>query len=182
MIERDWAVDGGSEGILNYERFCESFFELADIWTPCIDAAEYASFLLKLFRRITIKGVKKPKAQKIEKVKPKIVVKVVSKSSEVSPIRAEGLVPRHDAQEVGRKSLRRGSFILHSFQSLAAAQFPFATQGQPSPGRLLLSRSPRKTHLNSHTEFLSPWVLETLLDSAKSSGVQQAKRQSLQWW
>ena len=45
---------------MSYRQFFDASFELADIWCPDIDGLEYASFLDKAFRRMTVKIMKLP--------------------------------------------------------------------------------------------------------------------------
>jgi hypothetical protein len=51
MVEKDWVDDlgdsNGSDG-MPQEVFFSALFELADVWTPSIDAAVYAAFLRRL--------------------------------------------------------------------------------------------------------------------------------------
>ena len=45
FFQADWVADSGGEATLDYRRFYNAFFELADLWCPHIDANEYAQFL-----------------------------------------------------------------------------------------------------------------------------------------
>lgn len=57
-IAEDWQNDshyGDGRG-LTYAAYCDSLFEVADLWVPSIDAAAYAHFLWKLFQDITDGG------------------------------------------------------------------------------------------------------------------------------
>ncbi|KAL8424730.1 hypothetical protein Efla_001319 [Eimeria flavescens] len=80
LIEDEWLADSKGEEALSPSAFFDSFFELADIWTPGIDAVGYAEFLRRLFRRITIKKAQTKPAAKAIKIRPKIVVKVLNQS------------------------------------------------------------------------------------------------------
>lgn len=50
--EEDWAEDAGGGDEMARERFMNGLFELADVWTVGIDAAEYVAFLRGLLDRI----------------------------------------------------------------------------------------------------------------------------------
>ncbi|KAL8443209.1 hypothetical protein Emag_006037 [Eimeria magna] len=80
LIEEEWLQDSKGEEALSFNAFYNSFFELADIWTPAIDGAAYADFLRRLFRRITIKKAHAELKLRPAKIKPKIVVKVLNQS------------------------------------------------------------------------------------------------------
>ncbi|OEH78090.1 apical membrane related protein [Cyclospora cayetanensis] len=79
LIETEWQHDSKGEDALSREAFFESFFELADIWTPGIEGHAYADFLRRLFRRITVKRNGQRDGAKEPKLVPKIVVKVLNK-------------------------------------------------------------------------------------------------------
>ena len=49
----DWCNDSKGEEELTRERFMDAMFELADVWTKTIDAAEYAEFLRTLFSHVS---------------------------------------------------------------------------------------------------------------------------------
>ena len=40
---------------MTFMEFRDALFEVVDLWTPEVDAHEYASFLLKLYDRITVR-------------------------------------------------------------------------------------------------------------------------------
>lgn len=83
LIEEEWRQDSKGKDWIDHSEFFESFFQLADVWTPRIDGSAYADFLRKLFRRITVKkGRMKPDAR-LTKIKPKIIVKVLNKDLRV---------------------------------------------------------------------------------------------------
>mgnify|MGYP005790349331 CR=1 FL=1 len=83
LIEEEWRHDSRGEEGLSRSAFFESFFQLADIWTPGIDGPAYAEFLKRLFRRITVKRVRTKMGARMTKIKPKIVVKVLNKDLKV---------------------------------------------------------------------------------------------------
>ena len=58
----DWASDSRGEGKLTHAMFQNAIFELADVWSEGVDAAEYVEFLDDLLRRIadTERGGKWP--------------------------------------------------------------------------------------------------------------------------
>ena len=57
-LETDWSSDTGGckprEGMLGEEAFKRSWFELADVYTNAVDAAEYAEFLRGIIATISI--------------------------------------------------------------------------------------------------------------------------------
>src|SRR5262249_51178856 len=56
IVGEDFVRDSrGNESGLSYDLFYQSIFELSDIWCPDIDGRQYADFLDKLFRRMTVK-------------------------------------------------------------------------------------------------------------------------------
>lgn len=83
LVEEEWEQDSKGEEALSGPAFFESFFQLADIWTPGIDGCAYAEFLTRLFRRITIKRASTKTGTRVTKIKPKIVVKVLNKDIKV---------------------------------------------------------------------------------------------------
>lgn len=83
LIEEEWRHDSRGEDGLSRSAFFESFFQLADIWTPGIDGSAYAEFLKRLFRRITIKRARTKTGARMTKIRPKIVVKVVNRDLKV---------------------------------------------------------------------------------------------------
>ncbi|KAJ0395929.1 hypothetical protein P43SY_009334 [Pythium insidiosum] len=54
IVERDWDRDVTSSDIMTKPLFFRALFEVADIWTVGIGAEIYASFLNKLFDRVTM--------------------------------------------------------------------------------------------------------------------------------
>ncbi|KAG7388996.1 hypothetical protein PHYPSEUDO_011459 [Phytophthora pseudosyringae] len=54
IVEKDWAKDSVDGENMSKLLFFGALFEVADIWTIDISAAEYASFLNKLFERVTM--------------------------------------------------------------------------------------------------------------------------------
>jgi len=52
-IADDWAEDSDGKPGLPKVAFCDGLFELADVWTSGIDAAEYARFLWRLYLAVT---------------------------------------------------------------------------------------------------------------------------------
>ena len=54
--EASWEGDA-ADGVVTQQRFCDSLFELADVWVDTIDGEEYAAFLEKLFYKIFRKVV-----------------------------------------------------------------------------------------------------------------------------
>ena len=50
----DWEDDSRGEPTLGRERFMDSMFELADVWTHSMEPVEYASFLKTLFAQVVI--------------------------------------------------------------------------------------------------------------------------------
>ncbi|KAL3659232.1 hypothetical protein V7S43_015810 [Phytophthora oleae] len=54
IVEKDWARDSIDGESMSKLLFFGSLFEVADIWTIDISAHEYASFLNKLFERVTM--------------------------------------------------------------------------------------------------------------------------------
>jgi hypothetical protein len=53
--EEDWATDASGSTSMGREAVFDCLFELADLWCSGISAAEYSSFLRKLFRRVTVR-------------------------------------------------------------------------------------------------------------------------------
>ena len=51
--EEDWGRDSEGEEGLDKERFCWCWFELADVWTETMEAAEYETFLTRTMSMIT---------------------------------------------------------------------------------------------------------------------------------
>ncbi|CDJ28401.1 LOW QUALITY PROTEIN: uncharacterized protein EMH_0040600 [Eimeria mitis] len=70
LIEEEWRQDSKGEEGLSRSAFFESFFQLADIWTPGIDGSVYAEFLKRLFRRITVKRARAKTGARMTKIKP----------------------------------------------------------------------------------------------------------------
>lgn len=58
IINDEWNNDSKGKKYLNFDSFFNTFFELADIWTPTINAHDYAFFLKSLFYRITFIQIK----------------------------------------------------------------------------------------------------------------------------
>lgn len=85
LIEKEWQEDSRGEEALSRSAFFESFFQLADIWTPEIDGHAYAEFLKRLFRRVTVRKGSTRTAE-TAKIRPKIVVKVLNKSTTVRQV------------------------------------------------------------------------------------------------
>ncbi|KAL4146015.1 hypothetical protein PRNP1_011888 [Phytophthora ramorum] len=54
IVEKDWARDSIDGESMSRLLFFGALFEVADIWTVDISAEEYASFLNKLFERVTM--------------------------------------------------------------------------------------------------------------------------------
>ncbi|KAF4046954.1 hypothetical protein GN244_ATG00602 [Phytophthora infestans] len=54
IVEKDWAKDSIDGESMSKLLFFGSLFEVADIWTIDIGAAEYVAFLNKLFERVTM--------------------------------------------------------------------------------------------------------------------------------
>jgi hypothetical protein len=52
VAEAEWQRDSQGASELSREAFLDAIFEVADVWTPTIDEAEYADFLWRLLRRI----------------------------------------------------------------------------------------------------------------------------------
>ena len=57
--EEDWVADAHGEPYMSQEHLFDCLFELADMWCTGISAEEYAGFLRKLFRRVTVKSITK---------------------------------------------------------------------------------------------------------------------------
>ena len=55
--EEDWASDAHGNDDMSQAQLFDCVFELSDMWCTGISAEEYATFLRKLFRRITVKSV-----------------------------------------------------------------------------------------------------------------------------
>ena len=53
-VQSDWLRDTKGQAALSYSSFFDSFFELADVWCPNIDAREYAEFLDALRLRLQV--------------------------------------------------------------------------------------------------------------------------------
>ena len=49
LMEQDFELDSGGDGLVNEEKFLYSIFQLADQWTDSIDAEHYCSFLHKAY-------------------------------------------------------------------------------------------------------------------------------------
>ena len=65
--EEDWASDmagyKSGAGSMDMAQLYSCLFELADMWVNSVDGAEYASFLSKLFRRVTVKYIMRASGQ-----------------------------------------------------------------------------------------------------------------------
>ena len=57
--EEDWVSDAGGSDLMSCEQLFDCLFELADMWCTGISVEEYANFLRKLFKRVTVKSVTK---------------------------------------------------------------------------------------------------------------------------
>ena len=57
--EEDWVADAHGEPHMSQEHLFDCVFELSDMWCTGISAEEYAAFLRKLFKRVTVKSVTK---------------------------------------------------------------------------------------------------------------------------
>ena len=57
--EEDWVADAHGEPHMSKEHLFDCVFELSDMWCTGISAEEYAAFLRKLFKRVTVKSVTK---------------------------------------------------------------------------------------------------------------------------
>ena len=53
--EEDWAEDAKGQPSMSQDDLYDCLFQLADMWCTGIDGDEYAGFLRKLFRRITVR-------------------------------------------------------------------------------------------------------------------------------
>jgi hypothetical protein len=53
IAEEDWGRDSEGEEGLDKDRFCWCWFELADLWTESMEAAEYETFLTRTMSMIT---------------------------------------------------------------------------------------------------------------------------------
>ncbi|CAD2086103.1 conserved Plasmodium protein, unknown function [Plasmodium vinckei lentum] len=73
IINDEWNNDSKGKKYLNFDSFFNTFFELADIWTPTINAHDYALFLKSLFYRITFIQIKNKNGE-ITKKKPIIII------------------------------------------------------------------------------------------------------------
>eukprot|EP00364_Plasmodium_chabaudi_P000424 XP_016653279.1 conserved Plasmodium protein, unknown function [Plasmodium chabaudi chabaudi] len=73
IINDEWNNDSKGKKYLNFDSFFNTFFELADIWTPTINAHDYALFLKSLFYRITFIQIKNQNGE-ITKKKPIIII------------------------------------------------------------------------------------------------------------
>jgi hypothetical protein len=52
MAGEDWTKDTNGTGVLDFEQFFSSMFEVADIWVESIDGIDYAAFLRRLYHTI----------------------------------------------------------------------------------------------------------------------------------
>ena len=57
--EEDWVADAHGEPHMSKEHLFDCVFELSDMWCTGISAEEYAAFLRKLFKRVTVKSITK---------------------------------------------------------------------------------------------------------------------------
>ncbi|KEP64096.1 UNVERIFIED_CONTAM: hypothetical protein HHA_319308 [Hammondia hammondi] len=81
IIDNDWRRDSHGSPSLTFNLFRDAFFELADLWTPVVDGEAYATFLSKLFKRITVQQItRRDSAEKI-RVVPRIVVRFRTKKA-----------------------------------------------------------------------------------------------------
>jgi len=55
ISEADWTRDQGDKASMTFFDFRDALFEIADMWTTKVDAEEYATFLRKLYDRITVR-------------------------------------------------------------------------------------------------------------------------------
>ena len=53
--EDDWAADAKGASTMSKDGLFDCLFELSDMWCSGIDGDEYATFLRKLFRRVTVR-------------------------------------------------------------------------------------------------------------------------------
>ena len=58
-LGEDWEADAGGNDEMSEDQLYDCLFELADMWCTGISAEEYATFLRKLFKRVTVKSVTK---------------------------------------------------------------------------------------------------------------------------
>ncbi|CBZ50608.1 hypothetical protein NCLIV_010760 [Neospora caninum Liverpool] len=88
IIDNDWRRDCRGSPYLTFNLFRDAFFELADLWTPVVDGEAYATFLSKLFKRITVQQITRRESAEKIRVVPRIVVRFRTKkapSSRESP-------------------------------------------------------------------------------------------------
>ncbi|SBT34630.1 hypothetical protein POVWA1_023210 [Plasmodium ovale wallikeri] len=81
IVDDEWKNDSKGKKHLNFFSFFNTFFELADIWTPTINANDYVYFLKSLFYRITCIHIKKKNGEIIKK-KPIIMINFKRKINE----------------------------------------------------------------------------------------------------
>uniref|UniRef100_A0A7S3G6Z6 EF-hand domain-containing protein n=1 Tax=Palpitomonas bilix TaxID=652834 RepID=A0A7S3G6Z6_9EUKA len=67
--EQEWMADANDSSEMTYSQFYHCIFELADTWSDSVNAADYASFLERVLRRLKPTLLFRPTAKKIE-VKP----------------------------------------------------------------------------------------------------------------
>lgn len=67
--EGDWARDCKGQGALGRADMLDGLFELADLYVPTVDAADYAEFLRELLEKVSIAGAEEPPLLWREKVK-----------------------------------------------------------------------------------------------------------------
>ncbi|VWU52581.1 hypothetical protein HEP_00454600, partial [Hepatocystis sp. ex Piliocolobus tephrosceles] len=67
IVSDEWNNDSKGKKYLDFNSFFNAFFELADIWTPTIDAYDYAHFLKSLFYRIILIEVTTESGEVIKK-------------------------------------------------------------------------------------------------------------------
>nr|PIL97478.1 hypothetical protein TGCOUG_319312 [Toxoplasma gondii COUG] len=81
IIDNDWRRDSHGSPSLTFNLFRDAFFELADLWTPVVDGEAYATFLSKLFKRITVQQITRRDSVEKIRVVPRIVVRFRTKKA-----------------------------------------------------------------------------------------------------
>ncbi|ETW32408.1 hypothetical protein PFFCH_00146 [Plasmodium falciparum FCH/4] len=107
IVNDEWINDSEGKKYLNFSSFFNAFFELSDIWTPTINAYDYAHFLKSLFYRITYIEIK-TKDGRIIKKKPMIMInfKRTAENKKLSLYNDTNIIEKHVIKEKNKNTLK----------------------------------------------------------------------------
>ncbi|KAK1942458.1 hypothetical protein P3T76_005957 [Phytophthora citrophthora] len=150
IVEKDWARDSIDGENMSKLLFFGSLFEVADIWTVDISAHEYASFLNKLFERVTMV------------IYDHVQLQWITAFAELDKIRSfdDPTPPDEDPENENLDSIRNPG----SRSPLARRNTPYSNSLLPEGQRLpeiVSARSRGKTESENSTES---WGSSSLLD------------------